>query len=391
MQSRKVFAIFMELNDKTILVISPQRWGKMHVAKHHYAIELAKRGNQVIFLNPPDEGIKSAFEWYNDTGVERLQVLTYRPFFPLNLRFHLRWVYDLLMYWQVRKLLRILKEPLDVVWCFEPNLYSNLHWFRAKFNIYHPVDELFYDYQIKVGHSAHLILSVTHEILSKFARAAAPKQFIHHGLGEEFVHAQPIFKTYPHPEPIKVGYTGNLLRQDIDIPVFTQIIQENSAVEFHLWGAYQAQSSNFGGDLHPENARFVEFLQQASNVVLHGMVSPSVLAPAIQDMDAFLICYDIDKDQSKGTNYHKIMEYLSTGKVVVSNNVSTYLGRPDLIQMIEDRDNNENLLKLFKTVIEFIEKYNSINNQITRVEFAINNKYSDNISKIGEILSICNQ
>lgn len=376
----------MELKDKTILVISPQRWGKMHVAKHHYAIELAKRVNQVIFLNPPEEGLNEAFRWETDTKIEGLRVLTYRPYFPLTLRFHFRIVYDLLMYWQVRRLLRFLRQPLDIVWCFDPNLYSNLHWFHAKFNIYHPVDELFYKYQIEIGHSAHLILSVTYEILSKFVHMTARKQFIHHGLAEEFVHAKPIFKTYPHARPIKVGYTGNLLRQDIDIPVFTQIIRQNPTVEFHLWGAYQAQSSNFGGGPQQANAQFVEFLLQTPNVVLHGIVSPSELATAIQDMDAFLICYDINKDQSKGTNYHKIMEYLSTGKVIVSNNVSTYKNRPDLVQMVDERTNNEKILKLFKKIIDSIEKCNSIENQKPRIEFARSNKYVDNINKIEEVL-----
>ena len=388
MRSLRVSVNFMELKDKTILVVSPQRWGKMHVAKHHYAIELAKRGNQVIFLNPPDEGIKEAFKWDKDTGIEGLRVLTYRPYFPLNLRFHLRPVYDLLMYGQVRRLLKFLKQPLDVVWCFEPNLYSNLYWFRAKFNIYHPVDELFYDYQIKVGRSAHLILSVTHEILSKFAHITVPKQFIHHGLAEEFVHAQPVLKTYPHEGPIKVGYTGNLLRQDIDIPVFTQIIQENPAVEFHLWGAYQAQSSNFGGDLHADNARFIEFLQQAPNVVLHGMVSPSILATAIQDMDAFLICYDIDKDQSKGTNYHKIMEYLSTGKVIVSNNVTTYQNKPDLLHMPFSRNHNQELSIYFKHAVKNIDIFNHESKQSARFIFAQENSYHVQLEKISKYISV---
>ena len=45
------------LRNKTILIISPQAWGKMFLSKHHYAIELAKRGNAVYFLNPPGENI----------------------------------------------------------------------------------------------------------------------------------------------------------------------------------------------------------------------------------------------------------------------------------------------------------------------------------------------
>lgn len=41
-------------NNKTILIISPEPWGKMMISKHHYALELAKLGNEVYFLNPPN-------------------------------------------------------------------------------------------------------------------------------------------------------------------------------------------------------------------------------------------------------------------------------------------------------------------------------------------------
>ena len=54
------------------------------------------------------------------------------------------------------------------------------------------------------------------------------------------------------------------------------------------------------------------------------MVSPENLAKDIQQVDAFLICCDVDKDQSKGTNYHKILEFISTGKIIISNNFNVY-------------------------------------------------------------------
>ena len=41
----------MKLKNKTILIISPERWGTNFVSKHHYALELAKNNN-VYFLNP---------------------------------------------------------------------------------------------------------------------------------------------------------------------------------------------------------------------------------------------------------------------------------------------------------------------------------------------------
>jgi len=43
-----------ELRNKTIIILSPEKWGKMMLSKHHYAIELAGMGNIVFFtvFNP---------------------------------------------------------------------------------------------------------------------------------------------------------------------------------------------------------------------------------------------------------------------------------------------------------------------------------------------------
>jgi hypothetical protein len=129
-------------------------------------------------------------------------------------------------------------------------------------------------------------------------------------------------------------------------------------------------------------------LQQAPNVVLHGMVSPSVLATAIQDMDAFLICYDIDKDQSKGTNYHKIMEYLSTGKVIVSNNVTTYQNKPDLLHMPFSRNHNQELSIYFKHAVKNIDIFNHESKQSARFIFAQENSYHVQLEKISKYISV---
>ena len=51
------------LRDRTILLVSPNEWGAMHVSKHHYALELAERGNRVIFLNPPRSGRGPPSSW----------------------------------------------------------------------------------------------------------------------------------------------------------------------------------------------------------------------------------------------------------------------------------------------------------------------------------------
>jgi len=97
-------------------------------------------------------------------------------------------------------------------------------------------------------------------------------------------------------------------------------------------------------------------------------------------MDLFLICYNPKKSQSSGSNSHKILEYLSTGKVVVSSNFSHYSGT-NLFQMVEFRD-NKSLPSLFKSTILQLSKLNSIDNLQKRRRFADSCKYSVLVNKI---------
>jgi len=102
---------------------------------------------------------------------------------------------------------------------------------------------------------------------------------------------------------------------------------------------------------------------------------------------AFLICHDINKDQSRGTNYHKLLEYLAVGKVIISNNVTTYKDHPDLVVMNDSRENNSSLPGLFQKVINNLEQYNSIELQQKRIRFAEKFIYSSQLSKIEKFLS----
>ena len=80
------------------------------------------------------------------------------------------------------------------------------------------------------------------------------------------------------------------------------------------------------------------------------------------------------------------MEYLATGRVIISNNITTYNDRPDLIVMTKDRNNNDSLHALFKSVIGNIEKYNSPISQDTRKKFASSNTYTRQLNRISGML-----
>jgi glycosyltransferase involved in cell wall biosynthesis len=374
------------LTGKTILIVSPQSWGKMFISKHHYAIELAKKGNKVFFLNPPRprDGKGKNISIMPSGVTDNLFLIDHCLWFPYNIKFHALRLFHWLMKFHIKAIVKA-TGPLDIIWSFDlGNFYPFRFWKDVPVKIFHPVDEPLNAAAINSATGADIIFSVTHEILQKYKSVPAGKHFINHGVSEDFLLTAG--KEQQAGNAVRVGFAGNLLREDIDREVLLQIIKQNPLVVFECWGSYSAIQSNIGGGEDGATKAFIESLQQQENVLLHGAVPSAELARTVHRMDAFLICYDVQKDQSKGTNYHKIMEYLSTGKVIVSNNVTTYKDDAVLMQMVKERDHNRSLPQLFSAVIQNIQQYNSASNQDYRVAFARDNTYKRQIDRIESIL-----
>ncbi len=378
----------MQLRNKRILVISPQAWGKMHLTKHHYAIELAKRGNEVWFLNP-------FTKFTNNRNKIKLEKVEEHPnlylihqslFFPYRIKRFSTRLYKLLMNFHLNNLLKKCSNEFDVVWCFDLNDNIPLGFFKFAFKLFHPVDEPHIAYKENAKKS-NVLFSVTHEIIKKYNATSTPKYFINHGISEDFINQDSVKNYTNKVNNPRVGYAGNLLRKDIDTDTLIKIVKENPKTQFVFWGSYEKKQSNVGGG-GSQNVKFINFLKSHQNVELRGVVSPKILSKEMNEMDAFLICYDVQKDQSKGTNYHKVMEYLSKGKVIVSNNITTYKDKPELVLMVEERDTNKQLLGLFQEVIQNLKFYNSRELQEKRISFALNNTYKKQIERIEKIINM---
>lgn len=384
------------LRDKTILILSPQAWGKMFLSKHHYAVELARRGNKVFFLNPPRQDRGKAGVTVTPSGIhENLLFIEHGLWFPYNLKFHLIRLFHFLMRGQVKKILAAIGEPVDIVWSFDlGNLYPLGFFGKRPLKIFHPMDEPLNQVAIDSARGASVVFSVTREILEKYHAYDVPRQMINHGLPQEFLegngHASmaadgptPGYSTHAG---VRACLSGNLLRPDIDREVLLEIVAGNPDVQFEFLGSYASSQTNIGGSEDSAATTFIRTLQANSNVRLHGVVDTRTLAAMIREMDLFLICYDVKKDQSRGTNYHKIMEYLSTGKVIVSNNVTTYAGMPELVQMVEEREHNRQLPALFRRVAQGLAMANSSELQQKRRAFAEDNTYLKQLDRIEKFL-----
>lgn len=371
--------------NKTILILSPQSWGKMHISKHHYAAELAKAGSKVYFLNPPCKNVRKNIEIteLNKT----LYSVKYKPFFPFKVRFHSRKTFDFLIKLQIKKILKKINTNFDVLWSFETNLFSDLSLFKAKLNIFHPVDMISGKYQQKIIKSSDVIFSVSDAILNKCKNynVNKPMFFINHGLSEKYVNN--IHKNITNTKnKANICYIGNLRIASLDTITFEKIIEENPNIIFSFFGAYKIDESNVGGSGSENNNKFITFLENKKNVVLKGPLSPSDIVKQLNDYNVFIVLLDISKDENKGSNSHKILEYLSTGKVIVSNYISTYSDKRNLIEMV-DEIHNERLPALFKKVINNLEYYNKPELQQNRINFALDNTYEKQIKRIEKIIS----
>lgn len=309
-----------------VLLISPQHWGTMRVTKHHYAIELAKLGHEVYFLEPTEPSWKwnqSSFS-VTPSDAKGVQLVQQQINVPYNLKFHLKGIFDCFIKRHIKHLEKQL-GPFDLVWSFDLTNTMPICFFSK------PVRKIFFaaDWPqtpdaVKAGHGADLLVSVAQEILEQYPNLPNTKKIlIDHGVAECFIEEgkKPFIKT---DEIIRIGMSGNFLRPDIDRSVLLEIINTHTNVHFEFFGAYEFKNSNLGGSADADTLAFIDALQNAPNIILHGVIHPEQLAKELRRMDGFLICYDVAKDQSKGTNYHKVMEYLAYGRPVVSNYVSRY-------------------------------------------------------------------
>lgn len=373
------------VND-TILLISPQPWDHIHISKHHYAIELARQGNTVYFLEPPDSAAAAAISVKPVAGNTGIFVVRYRPKFPLVIRFHFRWLYDRLMRGQIRSIQKAIGRPIGVVWCFDFNLYSDLKAFGPRLAIFHPVDRLSTPYHVGVARSADVVFSVSEDILARFRDLKVPTWFINHGVSEAFAETarSSMGQSWTQGAITRIGYSGNLRRTPLDRDVILRMVIENPSLEFHFWGPWQSVSHE------EESAReinaFIAGLQRQPNARVHGPVPAEELARHLQLMDCLILAYRSHQREYDSSNSHKLLEYLATGRVIVSSRLTTYIEHAELVRMPEDGDDSS-LPALLRDTIAHLENFNAVELQNRRRRLALDNTYQKQLDRIRAKLS----
>jgi glycosyltransferase involved in cell wall biosynthesis len=358
---------------KNILIISTEPWGTNFVSKHHYAINLSERGNSVFFLNPPGK---------TDTVSkisENLSVIDYSLGLFRGVNKMPGFLRDFFNRILVNKILRLAGKKIDIVWSFDPFRFQNLRLFKSGTSIYHPVDIHFYELEIEAVKSADIVFATSQKIIERFSEIKKPKFVINHGLAKHFLEKAENIDFKVDNSSISVGYIGNINSFSLDKVTLLKILKENNEIQFYFIGPYE--KSNLSDDT---NKIFIDEIRLLSNVHLLGPKNSISLPSYLFQFDLFLMCYTGDINVEQMANPHKTLEYLSSGKLLVSNYTDEYKDKPDLFLMCKS---NKDLPELFKYALNNLNSYNSEELQEKRKKFAAENTYEYQIVRIENHLS----
>ncbi len=361
----------MQLRKQVILIISPEPWGEHLLSKHHYALALEARGNDIYFLGPPNRS--------SHKGNPPLHVLDSYFSFPGVNRYPER-IRKFCMGLQIRSLIRKIGRVPDVVWSFDPYRFQDLNLFNAKVTIYHSVDIHKTSWDQYVASKADLILTTSETLKARYDLLDKPAHTIGHGVAPVFFEKHKA-ELKLRPNRTAIGYSGNLLIKYLDLDTFTEIIRRHQQVDFYFFGSYEP--SNLSPIVPAANARFIQFLKEQEHCFLLGPKRAEKLAAGLQCMDALLICYDSDKYLNEVANPHKTMEYLALGKVIITTKLLHYKSNGELMLMSA---HNRELPALFNRALLELDQLNHLDKINERQNFAAEHVYESKIAQIESLL-----
>lgn len=356
---------------KSILLISPEQWTAHAVSKHHYASALANLGHRVFFLDPPDPSLS---KWVlsphpslpNLTLVRGPKLAPYMRFHPVPLR---RWL-------EARWLRHLEKESrcsIDTIWLFENSRFFDLSFAGSRLKIYHQVDLNQNFHPETAAATADVCFCTTDFIREQLIPHTRRVYKIHHG-APVLAARQPLSaaqaKNFQADTPNAV-YVGNLDIPYLDARLLAEAVRVNPSVRFHFVGGFS------------ENSSLLQLTRDLSNLVWWNQV-PSALIPSIlEKADVVLCTYRAEQHRAQLASPHKFMEYLASGKVIVSTYTDEYKDKRHLLEMV---DHVTDYLPTLARVLGDLAHYNSPARIAERKTFAQEHTYEKQVSRIFDLI-----
>lgn len=362
----------VELVHKSILIISPEPWDHIFVSKHHYAIHLGRRGNQVFFLGPPSREMNVL-----KTQFDNVFFVKYTGF-PKGLRFYPQFLQRRIISQVYKRLEGMCSNRFDVVWSFDNSVFFDFTALPSHaIKISHIVD-LNQNFETrKAAETADYCFCTSTLIQNRLMNYNANVFKITHGYNETLKERE--FLPADFTGQTKVVYAGNLEMPYIDWVLLYTIVNENKEVDFYFIGPYKKRqdqsilSKERIGVINSANCHFI------------GRVESHLLHAYYENADILLIAYQ-EKYHNDQANPHKMMEYLGSGKMVIGTFTAEYvdLSSKELIMMSKM---NADFPSIFRRVLNELSHWNSEILRDERKAIARENSYDKQIDRVQQVIN----
>ena len=339
------------------------------MSKHHYALELSKN-NKVYFLNPP------AKTFSIEKISSSLFVVNAKPLFR-GMR-KLPFVLSSLLTWIEFVFLEKKLEPFDVIWNFENSRFFNLKNLRKNLLKISHIMDMSENFNFKLAsQTADICFGVASSIVAQ-QTGFNPLSFkVNHGLCIQSINHQIEFSS---PFDLNACYIGNLQLKYIDWPLLLKLVAINPRIGFHFIGPDRKSNVSKTENFNVEISK----LRALENAFLWGEQPSNSIPEYLKSMDILILAYQVEKFPRQVENSHKIMEYLASGKVIISSFIEEYKDKNHLLEMT---DNEKDYLVRFQTVSGQLAFYNSKAKRDQRIDFAQEHTYAKQIGKIEAIIN----
>lgn len=356
----------MKLEHLTIWIVSPEAWGTQKVSKHHYALELARRENEVIFIEPPG---KAALREVSQ-GIVSLSFSSFRGlhFLPRFLR---RYLIEL----DFRRIQKKTSTRPDLIWSFDNSRLFELDVWKTYVTSIHHVVDLTMDFNLCAAAStSQLCLGSTKFIAARLANCNRKSFNIGHGV--QLWDRQMLHGKTRRP---RITYTGNLLIRYLNRELILNAIDRFREADFIFVGSYGADNMN--NIVEADGKSFIEELKSRSNCYLYGALEKGAYHKILDEADIFIVAYR-RQFYEQVANPHKILEMLYTGRPIVSNVLDEYVD----LQLFDMSDNNSDWLDCLG---EKLKTYPSEPQPLIekRVAHALRHSYAQQVNHIEELLN----
>ena len=358
----------MELRGKHVLLISPEPWEGVKLSKHHLAEALAAHGCHVHFLPPPDPSAKG-IELVQHHGMDHVR---YRHWLKgvnqLPKAIHL-WYYRSL----IRRIEQLVDHRMDLVWCFDT---SRMQWFpgQGRTGVLHLVDLDILHQGEELMRSADVVFTTTGPIAER-VRRAAPNATVHkvgHALHGGWLSGTEGLTDPRSAVPLRAAFAGLLATHYVDWAAMRAVFAMHPHITFDLYGPHT-------GYTDPD----LEDVRSFVNVHFHGLLPKEQLIGHLRSADILFLLYRTDILLDQLAYPHKMLEYLSTGNVVVCSRTLEMEAHTDLVVMAMER---EDALGAFQKAVQDFAALNTGPERRSRISFAQERSMDKLITRLSSLI-----